>query len=156
MRNREIHIFLLLSIFLLSFNRLDKDKTRTISSAIEGVSFYELKCNKRLNEENKVSYQYFLEIYSDIDPKKNFDSDNDYANYTQFHLQELFKIKMNGVPLKVYGARLEQGIKGANVYRINLYFEKDSSRKIKNLEVDFNDRLFENKNIIFIAKKVNL
>lgn len=156
MRNWNIYIGLVFSVFLLSFSFNKIGETVTISEAKEGNSAYALKCNKQLNETNKVTYQYFLEIYSNQNPRSNFDSDDDYAAYTQFHLQELFSVKMKGIVKKVYGARMEQGIKGSNIYRITLYFEDDTFRKIKNLEIDFDDKLFENKKIILTAKKVKL
>lgn len=156
MRNWNIYIGLVFSVFLLSFSFNKIGETVTISEAKEGNSTYALKCNKQMNEANKVAFQYFLEIYSNQNPRTNFDSDDDYAAYTQFHLQELFSVKMNGVEKKVYGARMEQGIKGSNVYRITFYFEDDTFRKMKNLEIDFDDKLFENKKIILTAKKVKL
>ncbi len=156
MRNREVFIGLLLSFFLFSFSLGKKEGTITISEVSEGNSVYTLKCNKLLNEENKLGHQYFLEVYSTNDPRRSFDTDEDYAKYTQFQLQELFEIKINGKEAKVFGSRLELGIKGSNVYRINLYFENDALKKIKDLEVDFDDQLFENKKIILTAKKVKL
>ena len=156
MRNKEIYIGFLLTIFLFSFNVNKKEGTVIISEANEGNSTYTLKCSKRINEENNLAYQYFLEVYSSIDPKNNFETSDEYANFVQFKLNELFKITLNGEKVKVFGSRLEQGITGTNVYRINIYFEKDTMKKIKNIEVDFEDRLFENKNIILTAKKVKL
>lgn len=145
-----IFLFFLLSGFMPKKG----NRTVLLAEASEGKTIYTLQCNTQQDEGHRIRKQYFIEISSENDPKTLFETVDEYAFFTQFKLHTLFEISMNSKAVKVFGSRMEPGLKESGIYRINLYFENDENKKIKDLTVEFDDQLFEHKKITLITQKI--
>lgn len=146
-------VMLFFGFFLTGFVPVKKNGTVVLAEVTEGKTSYVLKCNTQYDEANKIRHQYFVEIFSENDPKLHFETMDEYALFTQFNLHTLFEISVNNQNVKVFGSRMEPGLKESGIYRINLYFENDGIKKMKDLKVEFEDQLFENKKIILNTNK---
>jgi|GEM_PF-7102652 len=145
MRTKVYFISLVVFLFLAGFRFAPDPAMITVAQKSEGTTLYTLKCNKTQKADKSWSYQYFLEVTSDKNPKENFSTNDEFIQLTSFHLNTLFNVNVNGVESKMLGCRMEPSFQNFNIYRFVLFFENDDLKKIKKITLEFNDKLFENK-----------
>lgn len=153
MRTKVYFINIVFCIFLSGFRTIPKPDMITVAQKSEGTTSYMLKCNKTQKEDKSWSYQYFLEIVSDKNPKEKFSTHDEYIQFTSFHLNTLFTIHINGAESKMLGCRMEPSFQNFDIYRFVLFFENDDLKKIKKITLEFDDKLFENKLITLTNQK---
>lgn len=141
-------------LFLSGFRTALHSDVVTVAQKSEGTTLYTLKCNKTQKADKSWSYQYFLEVTSDKDPRASFGTNDEFVQFTSFHLNALFNISVNDTESKMLGCRMEPSFQNFNIYRFVLFFENDDLKKIKKITLEFNDKLFENKLITLTNQKL--